>query len=63
MKRKIWTKKITFSQSEEEEVKYYSSLNPQEKLSIVQELREEEIKRKNEDRKRLRRVLKIVKQK
>jgi len=63
MKRKIWTKKITFSQSEEEDVKYYSSLTPQERLSIVQELREEELKRKNEDRKRLRRVFRVIKQK
>ena len=63
MKRKIWTKKIAFSQSEEEEVKYYSSLTPQERLSIVQELREEELKKKNEDRKRLRRVFKLIKQK
>jgi len=62
MKRKIWTKKITFSQSEEEDVKYYSSLTPQERLSIVQELREEELKRKNEDRKRLRRVFRVIKQ-
>jgi hypothetical protein len=63
MKRKIWTKKITFSKSEEEDEKYYSSLTSQERLSIVQELREEELKRKNEDGKGLRRVFKVIKQK
>jgi hypothetical protein len=54
---------ITFSESEEEDEKYYSSLTSQERLSIVQELREEELKRKNEDRKGLRRVLRLIKQK
>lgn len=54
---------ITFSKSEEEDERYYSSLTPQERLSIVQELREEELKRKNEDRKELRRVFKLIKQK
>jgi hypothetical protein len=63
MTRKIWAKIIAFSKSEEEDKKYYSSLTLQERLSIVQELREEELKRKNEDRKGLRRVLKIIKQK
>ncbi|MEO0292609.1 MAG: hypothetical protein ABIN61_00100 [candidate division WOR-3 bacterium] len=63
MKRTIWIKKVKLYRSEEEEAKYYSSLTPQERLSIVQELREEELKRRNEDRKGLRRVLKIIKQK
>lgn len=63
MKRKVWTKKITFSKSEVEDEKYYSSLTSQERLSIVQELREEELKRKNEDGKGLRRVFKVIKQK
>ena len=62
MKRKIWTKMITFSKSEEEDKRYYSSLTSRERLSIVQELREEELKRKNEDRKELRRVFKLIKQ-
>ena len=56
-------KKITFSQSEEEDLKYYSSLTPRQRLSIVQELREEEMERKNEHRKGLRRVFKLIKQK
>jgi hypothetical protein len=63
MKRKVWTKMITFSKSEVEDGKYYSSLTSQERLSIVQELREEELKRKNEDGKGLRRVFKVIKQK
>jgi ABC-type multidrug transport system ATPase subunit len=63
MKKRIWIKKFNLSKSEKEEAKYYPSLTPREKLSIVQKLREEELKRKNEDRKRLRRVLKIIKQK
>ncbi len=54
---------ITLSKSEKEDKKYYSSLNSQERLSIVQELREEELKRKNENRKGLRRVLRLIKQK
>ena len=54
---------ITFSKSEEEDKRYYSSLTSRERLSIVQELREEELKRKNEDRKELRRVFKLIKQK
>jgi len=63
MKRKVWTKMSTFSKSEVEDEKYYSSLTSQERLSIVQELREEELKRKNEDGKGLRRVFKVIKQK
>ncbi|MBN1693867.1 hypothetical protein JW879_00520 [candidate division WOR-3 bacterium] len=63
MKKKIWTKKIPLSKAKDEDIRYYSSLTPSQKLSIVQELREEESKRQNEDRKRLRRVLRLVKQK
>lgn len=63
MNRKIWIKKTDLSQYEKEEKKYYASLTPEEKLSTIQELREEELKRKNEDGKRLRRVLRIIKQK
>lgn len=62
MKKKIWFKKINLFNSDKEEVEYYSSLTPGERLSIVQELREEELKRKNEGRKRLRRVLRIIEQ-
>jgi hypothetical protein len=63
MKKKIWIKKVGFSQSAGEELKYYSSLTPREKLSIIQELREEELKRKDEDGERLRRVFRIIEQK
>ncbi|MEJ2355068.1 MAG: hypothetical protein P8Y62_04100 [candidate division WOR-3 bacterium] len=63
MKKKIWIKKFDFSQSAEEEFKYYSSLTSREKLSIMQELREEELKRKNENGEGLRRVFKFIKQK
>lgn len=61
MKREFWVKKVDLNQADIEEVKYYRSLSPEERLDIVQELREQWIKIKNEDRKRLQRILRIIK--
>jgi hypothetical protein len=63
MQRKKWIKKIKYSDSTEEENKYYKSLTPEERVSIVQELREQYTKINNESTKRLRRILRTVKSK
>jgi ribonucleotide reductase beta subunit family protein with ferritin-like domain len=63
MQRKKWIKKIKFSDLTEEENKYYKSLTPEERVSIVQELREQYTKINNESTKRLRRILRTVKSK
>ena len=63
MQRKKWIKKIKSSDLTEEENKYYKSLTPEERVGIVQELREQYTKINNESTKRLRRILKIVKSK
>ena len=63
MQRKKWIKKIKSSDLTEEENKYYKSLTPEERLGIVQELREQYTKINNESTKRLRRILKTVKSK
>jgi len=53
----------SFKESEEEELKYYLNLTPEERLEIMQFLRETYFKLKGygKDRKGLRRVLRIVK--
>lgn len=61
MKREFWVKKVDLNQADIEDKKYYRSLSPEERLDIVQELREQWIKIKNEDRKRLQRILRIIK--
>jgi ribonucleotide reductase beta subunit family protein with ferritin-like domain len=63
MQRKKWIKKIKSSDLTEEENKYYKSLTPEERVGIVQELREQYTKINNESTKRLRRILKTVKSK
>lgn len=63
MQRKKWIKKIKYSDLTEEENKYYKSLTPEERISIVQELREQYTKINNESTKRLRRILRTVKSK
>lgn len=65
--KKIWLNKAdSFQKAEEFDDQYNLSLSPEERLSAVQLLREEYFKinkaLKNENRKGLRRVLKIVKQ-
>lgn len=41
MKRVFWVKKVDLNQADIEDVKYYRSLSPEERLDIVQELREQ----------------------
>ena len=62
MDRAIWYRKIKLSEAEKAERDYYSSLTIEQKLNTMQELRETIEKFGNENRKRLRRVLKIIKQ-
>lgn len=66
--KKVWLNKTgSFQKAKEFDDQYNLSLSPEERLSAVQFLREEYFKinkdLKNENRKGLRRVLKIVKQK
>ncbi len=63
--RKIWIKKCnSFRASEEFDRQYYARMSPEQRLEIVQFLREIYYKfnrqYKSEDRKRLRRVVKII---
>ena len=60
--RKIWFKKLKLSEAEKSERDYYSSLTAEEKLQVVQELREMIGKFGYESRKGLRRVLRVIKQ-
>jgi hypothetical protein len=59
----MWLKKVRLSQADQADRNYYASLTPERRLEIVQELREIAYKFGYEDRKRLRRVLTVVKQK
>jgi hypothetical protein len=63
MQRKKWIKKIKCSDLIEEENRYYKSLSPEERVSIVQELREQYTKINHESTKRLRRILRSFKSK
>ncbi len=67
MKKKIWVNKSnSFAEAQEFDDSYYLSLSPTERLETVQFLREEFWKLKkdksHEGGKRLRRVLKLIKQ-
>jgi hypothetical protein len=67
LKPKIWVNKSTsYKEAQEFDDSYYLSLTPTERLEVVQFLREEYWKLKKDTKhergKRLRRVLKIVKQ-
>ncbi len=67
MKKKIWVNKSnSFAEAQEFDDSYYLSRTPTERLETVQFLREELWKLKkdknHEGRKRLRRVLKLIKQ-
>lgn len=61
--------KLLVSDTEDSEIKYWQRIPPEEKLSLVQELREQYIKLYNKEeeyarsRERLRRVYRIIKQK
>ena len=62
---KIWVNKASsFQEAEEFDLDYYLKMGPRKRLALVQELRERSFKigRKHENRKRLRRVLRIIKQ-
>lgn len=65
MKSKIWVNKAkSFEEAEKFNDAYYRSMTPEERLSIVQICREEyHAKIKHEDRKRFRRVFRVVQQK
>lgn len=62
---KIWVRKCkNFREANRYDIEYYLKMRPEERLEIVQMLREMRSKfTKNEDRKGLRRVVRIVKQK
>ena len=67
MRKKIWVNKSnSFKDAQDFDDSYYLSLTPRERLETVQFLREEywKLKKdiKHEGGKRLRRVLKIIKQ-
>ena len=66
--KQIWVNIAdSYKQAEDFDMKYYGLLSPQERLEIVQFLRESYLKidrrLKDADRKRLRRIVKIVQQK
>jgi hypothetical protein len=69
MRRKVWINKLnSFRKAEDFEVLYYLSMTPEERLTDVQLCREEYLKIKkgvilNEGGKRLRRVIRLIKQK
>jgi len=66
--KKIWINKAdSFKRADEFDQEYYLKMKPSERLDIMQNLREEHFKFKGKAKKngrtRLRRVLKIIKQK
>lgn len=65
--KKIWLKKFnSFKKADQADLDYYLKMSPEEKLSIVQMLRENYHKftgaKKHVSSDRLRRVIKIIKQ-
>ncbi len=62
MKRVIKISK-SFKEAEEWDIEQAMSMTPEERLDIVQYLRERYYKMRNEDRKGLQRVYKIIKRK
>lgn len=64
-KDKVWVNKArSFQEAEKFNDEYYLNMTPEERLSIIQLCREEyHAKIKHENRKRFRRVFKIVQQK
>lgn len=55
-------KKLSFSEAEKEDIEYWKSKTPEEKLEALQNLREIYYKLKNESRKGFQRVYRIIKQ-
>jgi hypothetical protein len=62
MKPATWFRKVRLSEAEKADRDYYASMSPERRLEIVQELREIADRLGYEDPKRLRRVLRVVKQ-
>jgi hypothetical protein len=63
--KKIWIKKSqSFKEAQDFDTRYYHAMSLQERLEVVQFLRETYLKikgrDKNESRKRLRRVIRVV---
>jgi len=56
-------KKISLKESDRQDILYWKSVTPREKLDVVQTLRENYYILRHEDRKRLQRVYRIIKQK
>jgi lipase chaperone LimK len=60
--RKKWTKKFkSFNEAEKSDREYYNKMSPEERLDIMQYLREEHFK-KNKIRPRLAKTIKIIQQ-
>jgi predicted Fe-S protein YdhL (DUF1289 family) len=53
----------SFTEAEERDIQQYKSMTPEERLDILQRLREEYYIFKNESRKGFQRVYRIIKQK
>ena len=67
MSRKIWMKKInSFSEENDDDLDYYLNMSSQERVELVQFLREQNLKinglNTNESGKGLRRTIRIVQQ-
>ena len=66
--RNVWMRKVdSYEEAQSLDKEYYLSMSPKKRLEIVQTLREEYYKikkgsKKSENRKRLRRVIRIIKQ-
>ena len=62
----VWIRKVnSFEEAQYMDKQYYLSMSPKKRLEIVQTLREEYYKiskgnKKHENRKRLRRVIKVI---
>ena len=55
-------KKTSFEESDKADIEYWKQKSPEEKLDVLQYLREEYYILKNESRKGLQRVYRIIKQ-
>ncbi len=62
MKQTIYIAR-SFKEAEERDIREYKSMTPEERLDILQRLREEYYIFKNESRKGFQRVYRIIKQK
>ena len=67
MSQKIWVKKmISFSEAQDQDLRYYLNMTPQERIETVQFLREQYFKFNgsisDESRKGLRRTVRVIQQ-